>query len=72
MNFKKTITDILNLLPIVKNKKRNSAGVYFSETDTTFTGRTNKSDTFEPSTDPFSNSDEQITGEGKIIINKKI
>lgn len=53
MGFKKTMADILNLLPIIKNKKLGSAGAYLSETDNTLTGRTNQSEGFNASTDPY-------------------
>jgi hypothetical protein len=71
MKFKKTITDILNTLPIIKNKKFKSPGVYTNETDTTYSGGLNKSDTFEPSTNPFTGENDRIITEGKIVINKK-
>ena len=53
MSFKKTMTDILNTLPIIKNRKIKSPGVYTSETDTTFVYETNTSDIFNKSTDPL-------------------
>jgi hypothetical protein len=62
MGFTKTMSEILNLLPIVKNRKYKSAGVYMSETDTTFTGRTNKSET----------SDTDSTNDSTLIIDGKI
>lgn len=68
MGSKKTITEILNLLPIVKNNKYSSPGVYTIETDTTFTGNTNKSD---KSTDPYGGIDTGELIEGKIINNIK-
>lgn len=71
MEFKKTMTEILNLIPLIKNKVIKSPGVYMSETDTTFTGSKNRSDTFNNSTDPFLSGEEQIYVEGKVVINKK-
>lgn len=70
MIAKKTITDILKLLPTIVNRTWKSAGVYAYETDNTKTGRTNKTDTFEPSTDPFALNEEKISVEGKTIIKK--
>ena len=71
MGIKKTITDILNLLPIVKNRVIKSPGVYNTETDTTYTGGQNRSDTFNDSTDPFMGSDSKIYVEGKVVKNIK-
>ncbi len=71
MGFKKTMTDILNLLPIVKNKTYKGAGVYASETDNTKTGGTNQSDGFNASTDPFAGDDTGTLTESKVIINRK-
>lgn len=65
------MTEILNLIPLIKNKVIKSPGVYMSETDTTFTGSKNRSDTFNNSTDPFLSGEEQIYVEGKVVINKK-
>jgi len=72
MGIKKTISDILSTLPIIKNKKWKSAGVYSHETDTTYTGGTNKSEGFNASTDPFAGDDTGTLTEGKSVINKKV
>lgn len=72
MSLKKTITDILGLLPITKNKTRKSSNVYMNETDTSFTGRTNQSSGYDASTDPTGTNNVDSLKEGKIVINKKI
>jgi len=71
MGFKKTMTDILNSLPVIKNKIYKSAGVYASETDNTGTGRTNKTDGFTMSTDPLGGDDTMTLTDRKIVINRK-
>jgi hypothetical protein len=71
MGIKKTLTEILSVLPIVKNKTYKSAGVYSSETDNTKTGGTNSSDGFNMSTDPFAGNDLGTLTEGIVVNNIK-
>ena len=54
---KKTITDILNTITSVLNRKYKSPRIFMSEIDETKTGNTNQSDGLNKSTDPLSNND---------------
>ena len=67
----KTLTDILNTLPIIKNLKYKSPGNFISEVDTTYTGGINKSDDSLLTNNQFTGNDPGIWIEGKVVNNIK-
>ena len=67
MDFKKTMKEILNLLPGVKKNNRTSPGVYEYETDTSQTGGTNQSEGYNASSNSFDDNDTGTLKDSKVV-----